>query len=262
MKQKVVSILRRLNLLPVAEQFRFYWVVLYNLPRNRSFLKSFPDFIVPPLSVMHDAHRTISLHTYWASGKMDADVIAGLIKKYKADAKSVLEWGCGPVRILRHLPALLPQVTQWWGTDYNATTIRWCQKSVPGVTFAQNGLKPPLPMHEKFDVIYGISVLTHLSGEQQKAWIQELRRHLNPGGCLILTTHGETSAASLLPEEHEQLRKEGIVVRSKVEEGKRCFVSYTSENYTIHTLFADMHVREHIPLGILQHQDTWVVQEK
>jgi hypothetical protein len=41
------------------------------------------------------------------------------------------------------------------------------------------------------DLLYGISVFTHLSEYHRHLWLSEIARVLRPGGCAILTTHGE-----------------------------------------------------------------------
>jgi SAM-dependent methyltransferase len=40
-------------------------------------------------------------------------------------------------------------------------------------------------------LVYGISVMTHLTEGAQYAWLKELRRILKPGGICVLTIHGE-----------------------------------------------------------------------
>lgn len=42
-----------------------------------------------------------------------------------------------------------------------------------------------------FDVVYGISVFTHLSRESERFWLAELHRLLKPGGLAVMTVHGE-----------------------------------------------------------------------
>ena len=45
---------------------------------------------------------------------------------------------------------------------------------------------------ETIDLIYGISVFTHLAEHEQHRWLQEIQRILQPGGIAILTIHGES----------------------------------------------------------------------
>ena len=49
-----------------------------------------------------------------------------------------------------------------------------------------------------FDFVFGISVFTHLPEELQLEWLAELHRVTQPGGYLVLTTHGEGHYAKLL----------------------------------------------------------------
>ena len=114
------------------------------------------------------------------------------------------------------------------------------------------------------DAIYAVSVLTHLSAAQQDAWINELRRVLHPSGCLILTTNGEQSATILLPKELARFRNEGIVIRSGVDEGRRCFLAYHHPEYVRTHLFSGLQIYEHIP-GFAEAdtigQDIWVLRK-
>lgn len=45
------------------------------------------------------------------------------------------------------------------------------------------------------DLIYGISVMTHIRESQQEAWLKELERILTPGGVMILTSCGAGALA-------------------------------------------------------------------
>lgn len=41
-----------------------------------------------------------------------------------------------------------------------------------------------------FDVVFGISVMTHLTEETHKIWLQEVKRVLKPGGYALLSVRG------------------------------------------------------------------------
>jgi SAM-dependent methyltransferase len=270
-KQKIVHVLRQIGLLEAADKLHLQWAVLRTKDDNAAFCREHPDFRPPPIAIMHDAYGQTSLRSYWNTGKLAAEFLADLIRKHAPEATRVMEWGCGSARTLRHLPGLLPQGVEYFGSDYNPETVAWCRANINGVSFIQNDLSPPLPLESSsIDVIYAISVLTHLSVAQQHAWLKELRRVLRPGGCLILTTNGEQSAKVLLPHERAQLKADGVYIRSGVEEGKRCFLSYHLQDYVTKQLFAGMTVREFIPGSSPTairlwgrtdvEQDTWVLQ--
>ena len=51
---------------------------------------------------------------------------------------------------------------------------------------------PPLDLEEEsFDLIYSVSVLTHLDRTQELAWLDEWHRLLKPGGLVIATFRAE-----------------------------------------------------------------------
>lgn len=108
-----------------------------------------------------------------------------------AEEQTVLDLGCGCARTLRWLAPSYPNV-QWHGCDVDAEAIGWCQRNMPPVLFAVNSPLPPLPFPDgHFDVIYGISVFTHIDEAHQRAWLAELHRVLKPGGWLLLTYYAE-----------------------------------------------------------------------
>jgi len=53
----------------------------------------------------------------------------------------------------------------------------------------------PLPDHA-FDLVFGLSVMTHLDAPVRAAWLVELARVTAPGGLALLTVLGPTGAAS------------------------------------------------------------------
>jgi SAM-dependent methyltransferase len=202
---------------------------------NQRFIHQHRDFAIPPADLMFDALAHVDLWGYRASGMEHAAGIARVIDAaYPEDPLEVLEWGCGPGRLIRHMPALLashPAVVE--GSDYNPRTIRWCSEHLDGITFVQNGLNPPLPLVDaRFDVVYGISVFTHLSEEVQIAWADELRRVLKPGGLLICTTQGD-NYQHLLADADERARYEAgeVVVQGNYAEGRKWFFAIHPERF-------------------------------
>jgi len=103
----------------------------------------------------------------------------------------VLDFGCGCGRTLIWLRKQYP-VIDWAGTDVDFEAIDWCRDHLSGSTFTTNSPWPPLPFPDhRFDLIYGISVFTHLNEQHQRAWIPEFFRVLQPGGLLLLTFYSE-----------------------------------------------------------------------
>lgn len=105
--------------------------------------------------------------------------------------KRVLDFGCGAGRALRHF---LPEAgsAEFWGADIDRASIEWnCAHLTPPLHFTLNDETPPFALPDaKFDLIYAISVFSHLS-DHWSAWLVELNRVLAPGGRIILTFMGE-----------------------------------------------------------------------
>ena len=70
------------------------------------------------------------------------------------------------------------------------------------------------------------SVLTHLSGPQQEAWLRELFRVLKPGGLLLFTTMGTAYRNQLIPAERARFDAGQLVVRSEAHEGSKSFSAF------------------------------------
>ena len=136
------------------------------------------------------------------------------------DFKSVLDWGCGCARVLRWL--CWPKTKcRFYGTDISQEAVEWCRKNIPFAKFERNNPLPPLPFPDgSFDLIYGISVLTHLDEAFQFAWLKELGRVAKPGAIIILSTHGDIFGQLFLSRlEYERLSKKGFLYTKAVEKG-------------------------------------------
>lgn len=104
---------------------------------------------------------------------------------------TVLDFGCGPGRVIRHFKAAYPHM-RLCGADIDPEAIEWCAGNLNDVgEFYVNDILPPLPYpDETFDFIYTVSTFTHMPESMQFAWLLELRRILKRGGHLLATVHG------------------------------------------------------------------------
>jgi len=129
------------------------------------------------------------------------------------DGSAALDFGCGCGRTLLWLARRFPQV-HWYGSDVDAESVEWCRASIPGAVFSVNAPLPPLPFSDaSFDLVYAVSVFTHLSEEHQQAWLPELRRVLKPGGLLLLSFHSK-NVWQLLDGDAGAVERDGFVFRT------------------------------------------------
>ncbi len=105
------------------------------------------------------------------------------------DGKSVLDFGCGAGRTLRHFVDV-PNA-EFWGADIDAASIDWAKQNLSPMRFVLNTEIPPSPLSASaFDLVYAISVFSHLS-DHWASWLLDIHRVLKPGGLLIATFMGE-----------------------------------------------------------------------
>ena len=230
-QQQLLDLIRKVGLSTTLDRLRFYWQRFKHAKANRVFLNSHPDVKFPPEYLMYESFQ-LNYEKYLKGGKHSAQWLLELIKPFASlDEAIVLDWGCGPARIVRHLPDLLPNA-EIHGTDYNGKTIDWCSGAVVGVQFKQGQLHPPLNYPEDtFDFIYGISIFTHLSEENHEAWLNELARLLKPGGILFLTTQGDIFHEKLTSAEQQRYDAGELIVRGGVKEGHRVFSAFQPPAY-------------------------------
>jgi len=228
-KRLVLRLLDRLGL--VGPAFRAYEHVVALRPTRRLSVDGPP---LPPRRLMVRVAGTGDADWFLRSGRAGFDAIAAHAPLTELEA--VLDFGCGCGR-----------VTRWWrefpgtvaGSDVSGPAIAWCRANLPFARFETNALAPPLSFEdESFDLVYALSVFTHLTAELQLAWRDELRRLLRPGGRLLLTTHGNSYVPRLTQEERARFESGELVVRWADVAGSNLCSAYHPESYLRGT-FAD-----------------------
>jgi ubiquinone/menaquinone biosynthesis C-methylase UbiE len=134
------------------------------------------------------------------------------VGKQLGDFQRILDFGCGCGRAIRALSNLLPRC-QLYGIDIDQEAIEWLKSNYSEL--AEFSVAPHIPPttfeSQMFDLIFGISVFTHLPEEMQFQWLNELSRITKSGGYIILTTHGEKHYKSLDKVYLEIMEKKGFL---------------------------------------------------
>jgi len=146
----------------------------------------------PPSRLLYLVTRSYDKNSFFLGGCLGARCIRDTLAKNGLDMnkfEAILDFGCGCGRILRHWNYLRgPEI---YGSDYNKKLVNWCQKNLPFARVSRNELKGKLEYSDgKFDLVYAISVFTHLSESLQDFWLEELTRILKPGGYLLISLRG------------------------------------------------------------------------
>ncbi len=103
---------------------------------------------------------------------------------------SVLDFGCGAGRVLPQFAALAPE-SEGAGCDVDASAIVWAQEHLPAFGWSVSSFAPPLPYPSgRFEVVYSVSVFSHLGAGMTTSWLAELGRVLADDGVALLSVHG------------------------------------------------------------------------
>lgn len=221
--------LGRLHLLGAAEPLLRGGHRMAETGANRRFAQAHPGFNVPPPELAFEALGHVSAREYHDSGQAHAAVFATLIReRIAAPAPTVLEWGCGPGRIIRWMrEAGLGPGARLVGVDVNGACVDWCRANLPDVQFERCGARPPLPVPDRsLDAVYSYSVWTHLSAQSIEAWCRDIARALVDDGVFIVTCHGDRFADMLLPGEGAAYRRGEPVVHAGFAEGRKRYLSF------------------------------------
>ena len=264
-KHRISFFLRKLKLIKAFDKVRFFLLYIKTFKEKKSFEKANPKAVLPPSYFIYETFG-LAYEQFYNVSEEAAKWLISFFEKHKLLYNvNILDWGCGTGRIIRHIPLLLDKSCRCYGSDYNTKYIEWCSKNIPEVTFTLNRLEPPLPFEDnKFDVIYGISIFTHLSEKMHYAWFDELFRVLKPGGILLLTLHGN-AFKSKLPESKMKAFDQGCLVElSNTKEGHRTFTTFHPVAF-IKRLAGSRKVLELTEGGFINgkpQQDVWIFQKE
>lgn len=145
---------------------------------------------------------------------------------------AVLDFGVGCGRMLRWLATTYPSL-KLTGIDIDDEAIDWLRQNYS--RFGQFEVAPHHPPTNlpsgAYDIIYGISVFTHLPHTMQFAWLEELKRLARPGGHVLLSVRDAPDTSS--NEVKAAISSGGIAVTGDTTDGLPAFyrTTYHSRAY-------------------------------
>ena len=148
----------------------------------------------PPALLRFRVSELVELEPFFTVGRDAAKNIGHCLAEAGTSLEtccSILDFGCGCGRVTLWMARQVAAGSELHGTDTDAEAIAWCRNHL-SARFTVNRPRPPLDYKDSsFDLIYAVSVFTHLDEDRQFEWLHELRRVLKPGGTLLFTVHGE-----------------------------------------------------------------------
>ncbi|HEX6667060.1 MAG TPA: class I SAM-dependent methyltransferase [Solirubrobacterales bacterium] len=237
-RSRIANGLERTRLLCPAERLRERWLTM----RAREDHLAFDGLPVPPARLRllvdgrsGDASRFLSIGRRMNDSIREAVTVAGPAPE---EMRAILDFGVGCGRVARHWADLDgPEIH---GCDYNPELVTWCRDKLPFLRTSQNPLLPPAPyVSGSFDLIYALSVFSHLDETLQATWIAEFRRMLRPGGLLVISVLGEAMRGRLTPEERARFDRGDLVLQRPAQAGRNLCTAYHPPVYVERKLLRD-----------------------
>lgn len=182
------------------------------------------------------------------------------------DFRQILDFGCGCGRTMMYLRSDTP-LAAMHGTDIDGEAVAWCARHLPFGVFSVNAAEPPLPYNaNRFDLIYALSVFTHLDEDYQFRWLEELERIAQPGAVVLATLHGYERWKTFPPDVQAKIKKDGMAF-VPMPFWKGIFSdwyqnAYHSEEYVREKFSQYFEVRAYLPLGLDGYQDIVVLEKR
>lgn len=264
MKVLISSLLRKFWLLYFFDKLRYFYFFLKTITIRKNFKKQYSEIKLPPDYLIYESFR-LNYEKYYFDGKDSAHwIISQLSRHAVVKNMKILDWGCGPARMVRHLPEILNYTCDIYGTDYNEKSIDWCKNNIINIIFNCNKLEASLDYSDNFfDIVYGISIFTHLSEKFHYLWFNELIRITKKDGILFFTTHGKAFLNKLTSVEQELFNTGQIVEKGRTKEGHRTYSAFQPSDFFIKVIgkheiieFIEGKVKNGQP-----EQDIWVIRK-
>jgi 2-polyprenyl-3-methyl-5-hydroxy-6-metoxy-1,4-benzoquinol methylase len=128
-----------------------------------------------------------------------ATILMTYVGKHKPifESGDILDWGCGCGRVITQLMKFVSP-KRLYGCDIDSAAIEWNKQNLQGPSFTRVDPYPPTNYPDgSFDVIYGVSVMTHLDESTQMLWLRELKRIARPNAIVALSIVGEKLRANM-----------------------------------------------------------------
>lgn len=135
-----------------------------------------------------------AVDNYLRSGRNVGQRLAAMVAELMPDRteRNILDFAAGYGRVVRHMPALLPQ-DHITASDIHPAACDFIRESL-GIEARESHLSPDrLDIGTGYDFIYVLSLFTHLPDRTFGAWLGGLFALVAPGGYLMVTANGHAT---------------------------------------------------------------------
>jgi SAM-dependent methyltransferase len=250
----------------ILDTILYRYARLANHKKNKQFRKEHPHRIIPPDYFLYETYR-LDYRAFFEDGLITAKEILEWTQPYfQTLPETILDWGCGVSRILQPMSTIVGDQTKLFGCDINPEMILFDQKSYEHINYSVINYVPPTAFSSRFfDLVYGLSVFTHIESSLQESWVREIHRILRSDGVFLFTTHGHRYYAQLTPQEKQILIKNGMYTRNYAQKGHRMMTTYHVKDHFAQMLQPFFKVMEFYEGASNKEkaggQDLWIVRK-
>ncbi len=220
----------------------------------------------------HLKHPMVTaLGYYFNGGRDDAARVLNVGKRLGVIAPGIrfLEFAAGYGRVSRHLSQAMRDLRagKYYTTDIHPSAVSFLKEKL-GLTAIQSTLVPEeLPLSLLFNYICVLSLFSHLPDDLFRRWLRVLYDHLDPGGFMLITTHGEDALkiAPNMAEEYDNEKGFGFARRSEQLDLKPDLYGTTvaTPRYVIRAVYENTtgRIESFTPGCWFGIQDEWIIQK-
>jgi len=266
LKPYLKYIIHTLRLTGWLDSLLYRILALRNKRINLLYKQAHPDIRLPADYVLYETFQ-LNYQKFIEEGEQAAREITLWTNPYiNSQTPCILDWGCGAGRIIPHLSVLQPHAVLY-GCDVNEAVIGWNKSSYHNICFTAILNFPPMlyaPLF--FNLVYGISVFTHIDAGLQVNWLIELYRILQTNGILLITTHGPYYYKKLLPVQKKILIAKGLYTQTYFKQGHRMMSTYHQPAHFTKMIEPYFTILEYYDGAMHPHkiggQDLWILQKR
>ncbi len=178
--------------------------------------------------------------------------------------RSVLEFASGHGRFTRHLVKAVgaERVTV---SDVVTDAVEFARRTFGVAGMASSTRPEDLQWSAQFDLVFVLSLFSHLPRTTWGRWLSRMVDALAPGGILVFSTHGDEAA-----------RRQGVLLdaegyffaassESHAIDAQEYGTAFTDENFVraqIEQFAAGAEIQRMAPVWFWNHQDAWVLRKR
>jgi SAM-dependent methyltransferase len=140
--------------------------------------------------------RRTAIEYYFRDGRKSAESLRSLLADLghpDGNPASLLEFASGYGCVTRHAARVFPR-TAWTASDIHPDAMTFIARRLSVPTQLSAHVPEALRIDGRFDVVFALSFFSHMPERTWGRWLKALHSLVRPGGHLVFTTHGATSA--------------------------------------------------------------------